>query len=162
MPLFKLAITLLTLAATTAAQVPADSWPQFRNTPALTGVSPSVLPADLKLQWTYETGSTVESSAAIVDGTVYVGVSNGDLLAIDAASGKLKWKYTGANPDYGIGESSPAVANGTVYVGDLEGIFHAVDAASGKPKWTFKTQAEIKSSPVVVGNRVLNRSSTSR
>mgnify|MGYP003347569740 CR=1 FL=1 len=34
-------------------------------------------------------------------------------------------------------------------------VFHAVSAATGKALWTFKTLAEIKSSPVVVGDRVL-------
>ena len=35
------------------------------------------------------------------------------------------------------------------------GILHAVDAATGDVAWTFKTGSEIKSSPVVVGDRVL-------
>ena len=34
-------------------------------------------------------------------------------------------------------------------------MLHAVDAATGKARWTFKTGAEIKSSPVVAGDRVL-------
>ena len=110
----------------------ASSWPQFRNTASLTGVSSSALPATLKVLWTYDAGSAVESSAAIVDGTVYVGASTGELLAIDLASGKAKWKYRAATPDFGIGESSPAVAGGVVYIGDLTGVLHAVDAATGK------------------------------
>ena len=72
-------------------------------------------------------------------------------IALDVATGKLKWKYRAASSDIGIGESSPAVAGGIVYIGDLAGVFHAVDAATGKARWTFKTGAEIKSSPVVVG-----------
>ena len=32
---------------------------------------------------------------------------------------------------------------------------HAVDAATGKAAWTFKTGGEVKSSPVVAGDRVL-------
>ena len=143
-------VTLVTPQA-----VPVSSWPQFRNTPTLTGVSPSTLPATLKVLWTYDAGGAVESSAAIVDGTVYVGASTGELLALDLASGKAKWKYRAANPDFGIGESSPAVAAGVVYIGDLTGVLHAVDAATGKVRWTFKTGSEIKSSPVVAGNRVL-------
>ena len=35
------------------------------------------------------------------------------------------------------------------------GVVHAVNVADGKPVWTFKTQSEIKSSPVVVGDLVL-------
>ena len=42
-----------------------------------------------------------------------------------------------------------------MYIGDLSGVFHAVDAATGKVRWTYKTQAEIKSSPIVVGDKVL-------
>ena len=37
----------------------------------------------------------------------------------------------------------------------LAGLLHAVNAADGKRLWTFKTEAEIKSSPVVAGDRVL-------
>ena len=49
-----------------------DAWPQFRGNPQLTGVAASTLPATLKLLWTYEAGDSIESSAAIVDGAVYV------------------------------------------------------------------------------------------
>jgi len=156
MTMIRTTVALLALGVLAAsAQSPSASWPQFRNTPTLSGVAAVALPASLRVQWRYEAGSAVESSAAIVDGTAYVGTSAGELLALDAATGALKWKYTGANADYGIGESSPAVAGGTVYIGDLEGVFHAVDAATGRAKWTFRTKAEIKSSPVVAGNRVL-------
>jgi outer membrane protein assembly factor BamB len=133
----------------------ASNWPQFRNTATLNGVTSSSLPATLKVLWTYEAGSAVESSAAIVDGVAYVGTMAGTLIAVDAATGKLKWSYTATSDDLGIGESSPAVAGGLVYIGDLAGVFHAVDAATGKVRWTYKTQAEIKSSPVVVGDKVL-------
>ena len=32
---------------------------------------------------------------------------------------------------------------------------HAVDVATGKAAWTFKTDGEVKSSPVVAGDSVL-------
>ena len=90
----------------------ADEWPQFRGNPQLTGVTASVVPATLKLLWTYEAGDAIESSAAISGGSVYVGAQTAELLAIDLATGKLRWKYKAQD---GIGESSPAVANGVVY-----------------------------------------------
>ncbi len=134
--------------------IQAQDWPQFRGNPTLTGVATSSLPDTLKLLWTYDAAenekdkmdASIESSAAIVGGVVYVGSMSGYLLAIDLATGKEKWKYKAAQQ---IEESSPAVASGTVYVGDLSGVFHAVDAVTGKAKWTFKTGGEIKSSPVV-------------
>ena len=111
-------------------------------------------PATLKLLWTYDAGDLIDSSAAIVDGVVYVGGGDGDLLALDLATGKLRWKYATGNL---IGESSPAVGPDAVYIGDLGGLVHAVSLRDGKPLWTFKTGSEIKSSPVVVGDVVLDR-----
>jgi eukaryotic-like serine/threonine-protein kinase len=40
-------------------------------------------------------------------------------------------------------------------VGDLLGVFHAVNAGNGQGLWTYKTNGEIKCSPVIVGDRVL-------
>ena len=51
------------------------------------------MPAALKVLWTYEAGDAIESSAAIVDGVVYVGSQTGELHAVNLADGKLKWKY---------------------------------------------------------------------
>src|SRR5205807_3968037 len=56
-----------------------QDWPQFRGNHALTGVATSALPDTLKLLWTYEAGESIESSAAIVNGVVYVGSTNGNL-----------------------------------------------------------------------------------
>lgn len=126
---------------------PASEWRQFRGNPRLTGVSASTPPATLKLLWMYDAGDVIDSSAAIADGVVYVGGGDGDLIALDLASGAVRWKYTTGNL---IGESSPAVGPDAVYIGDLGGILHAVSTRDGKALWTFKTTSEIKSSPVVV------------
>ena len=107
-----------------------SSWPQFRNTPTLTGVAATTIPDAPKLLWTFDAGGAVESSAAIVDGTVYVASNFGELVALDLASGKPKWRYRAIGENLGIADSSPAVAGGTVYVGDLDGVLHAVDAAT--------------------------------
>jgi outer membrane protein assembly factor BamB len=138
--------------ARTAEENKTDAgWPQFRGNPELTGVARCSVPAALKLLWTYEAGDAIESSAAIVNGTAYVGTQASELLALDVRNGALRWKY---QTDQGIGESSPCVAGGIVYVGDLLGTFHAVQSHDGKKVWTFKTGSEIKSSPVAIGDRV--------
>jgi outer membrane protein assembly factor BamB len=130
-----------------------DAWPQFRGNPLLTGVSKTDVPKNIRLLWTYEAGEAIESSAAIADGTVFVGTQKGELIALDLGNGSVRWKYNAAQE--GIGESSPCVSNGVVYVGDLSGVLHAVSARDGRRLWTFKTGGEIKSSPVIVGDRVL-------
>src|SRR4051812_43290064 len=77
-----------------------DEWPQFRGNPALTGISASVPPQQLKLLWSYEAGDAIESSAAIADGRVFVGVGSGHLIAVGLQDGKLLWKYA---VDQGVG-----------------------------------------------------------
>jgi outer membrane protein assembly factor BamB len=143
---------LLFPCASRAQDTPADNWSQFRGNPSLTGVSQANVPSSLKLLWTVEAGDSIESSAAIVGSTVFVGSQKGELLSVNLDNGAVYWKYTIDSP---IGESSPAYSNGVVYVGDLGGWFHAVNATDGKKIWAFKTGSEIKSSPVVVGDRVL-------
>jgi outer membrane protein assembly factor BamB len=141
-----------TQAPAASAAAPADAWPQFRGTLGLSWRSASTVPDSLKVLWTWEAGEAIESSAAIANGTVFVGVASGELVALALDSGAVRWKYP---VNLGVGESSPAVAGGKVFVGDLEGVFHAVHVADGTRAWTFKTGSEIKSSPVVVGTRVL-------
>src|SRR5688572_28154784 len=95
----------------------ADAWPQFRGNPQLTGVAASAPPSSLKVLWTFEVGESIESSAAISNGTVFVGSQKGELLALNFNDGTLRWRYQAARE--GIGESSPAVAGDTVFVGDV-------------------------------------------
>src|SRR6476660_1959772 len=88
-----------------------EAWLQFRGTPQLNGIAVSSLPAALKLLWTYDAGDSIESSAAIANGAVYVGSQSADLLALDLDTGRLRWKY---HVEDGIEESSPAVHDGLV------------------------------------------------
>jgi len=150
--IFLIFLILLFPLCVIAQETPADNWSQFRGNQRLTGVSDSQVPAELKLLWTYEAGDSIESSAAIVGSTVFVGSQKGELTSLNLENGSVYWKY---KIDDSIGESSPAYSNGVVYIGDLGGWFHAVNASDGKKLWAFKTGTEIKSSPVVVGDRVL-------
>src|SRR5712692_3115400 len=150
---YTILIVVASIVAATA-QTPATNWSQFRGNARLTGETTSAPPAALKVRWTYEAGEAIQSSAAIVDGGVYVGSSKGELLALDLETGALRWKYATGEGGF-IGESSPAVSDGTVFVGDLTGTIHAVGARDGKRLWTFKTDGEVKSSAAVVDGVVL-------
>src|SRR5574338_1088412 len=147
MRLLKTLLLILCLAVSAFAQeTPADNWSQFRGNHSLTGVSQSNVPTSLKQLWTYEAGDSIESSAAIVGGTVFVGSQKGELVALNLENGNVYWKYSTGAP---IGESSPAYSGGVVYIGDLGGTLHAVNAPDGKRLWTARLGSEIKSSPVV-------------
>ena len=127
------------------------NWKSFRGNPQLTGVADSLLPDNPQLLWTFQAGDMIESTAAIVDGTVYIGALDGILYAIDARTGEKQWTYQ-AN---GSIKASPAIHNGIVYFGDGDGVFHAVDISTRKMKWQFSTEGEIISSANFAGDRVL-------
>jgi outer membrane protein assembly factor BamB len=73
------------------------------------------------------------SSPVVAQGAVYFGSGDGNLYALDANSGELKWKFKTGD----VIHASPAYADGTVYVGSWDSFFYAVDAATGKEKWRF-------------------------
>jgi outer membrane protein assembly factor BamB len=129
-----------------------NSWPLFRDDPQATGVAPGELPEKLEPLWTFSTEKGgFESTAAIVDGTVYIGSTDGKLYALDFESGKKRWEF--ATP---LGFSASAAVRGErVYIGDADGMFYCLDAASGKRLWEFQTDAEINSSANFHNDNVL-------
>lgn len=74
------------------------------------------------------------SSPAVAQGKVYFGSGDGNVYALDAASGVLQWKF----PMRDVVHASPALADGTVYIGSWGGDFRAIDAATGQSKWLFQ------------------------
>jgi outer membrane protein assembly factor BamB len=100
--------------------------------------------------WRYATGGDVLSAPAVVQGVVYAGSDDGNVYALNAATGAKLWSYTTAAPV----ESSPAVAKGTVYVGSDDHNVYALNAATGAKVWAFTTGAAVASSPSVVNGVV--------
>jgi outer membrane protein assembly factor BamB len=100
----------------------------------------------------------VPASAAVEDGDVYVGSSDGFFVnAVEAASGKEKWRFATPRAVF----SSPALAAGVLYFGtgdcyDLRapGSFHALDAATGRELWKLEVPAAVWSSPLVADGTV--------
>jgi eukaryotic-like serine/threonine-protein kinase len=98
---------------------------------------------------------SILSSAAVSDGTVYVGSRDAHLYAVDAANGMLKWSFDYEKDNNTWSVSSPAVRDGVVYSATSDGHFvHAVQAADGKELWRFQTSGPIWSSPSVAGPMV--------
>src|SRR5205809_7150583 len=81
------------IEAKTPVQPAADAdWPLFRGDPLQTGVAKSTLPDKLEIRWKVDLKKGIESTAAIVKDTVYVGCYDEHLHAYDLATGKLRWK----------------------------------------------------------------------
>jgi outer membrane protein assembly factor BamB len=132
------------------------AWPEFHHDVGLTGaqtyetvLTPSTV-SKLGLKWFFPTSDVVDSSPVVADGMVYVGSQDGNLYAIDAATGKGAWSF----PTGGPVTSAPAVANGRVFVYSAGGIIYALDSASGKELWQRSAGADSNSSPVAADGMV--------
>ena len=75
------------------------------------------------------------SSPAVSNGTVYFGSGDGNVYALDAAAGTLKWKFQTGD----VVHASPALADGLLFIGSWDTFFYALDAATGAERWRFKT-----------------------
>lgn len=81
---------------------------------------------------------------------VFFGSSDGNVYALNAKDGRLKWKFA----TRGMVHSGPALYRGVLYVGGWDTYLYAIDAETGKEKWRFKTGNEpfmsgIEASPAV-------------
>ena len=93
-----------------------------------------------------------QSSPAVVDGVVYTGCRDAQLYALDAETGKQKWKFDNAL-SWVI--SSPAVADGKVYFGTSDSsLFHVVDAMTGSSIVKQDAKAYTFSSAAVTNDTV--------
>jgi outer membrane protein assembly factor BamB len=99
------------------------------------------------------------TSSPVVDrGRVYFGGGDGNVYAVDAVSGGLRWKFHTGD----VVHSSPAIAGNTLYIGSFDTWLYAIDADRGIERWRFKTgedpvnhnQTGITSSPVIVDGTV--------
>lgn len=83
---------------------------------------------------TAEDGSTkIYKVVVSANATVFLGSTDGNLYAVDAATGTLKWKYNTGSERV----ASPCYYNGILYAGTKNGYLHAIDAATGTLKWKF-------------------------
>lgn len=99
-----------------------------------------------EIVWNTLIGKVSESSPAIGEGIITFGTDGGDIIGLDASTGKEKWRYNTGVTDI---KSSPAIADGTVFIGSNDGSLYAISADKGALKWKYSTNDNILSSPSV-------------
>lgn len=92
-------------------------------------------------RWTYHSGvtATFQATPIVVDGVMYVSLPFSGVAALDAATGRERWRYTHvsrtAKPCCGPANRGVAVDGGMVYVGTIDGRLVALDAGTGAVRW---------------------------
>lgn len=80
------------------------------------------------------------------------GTDEGDLKALEIASGKVAWTWTPATRPYGRMHSrSPAVLGDRLFYGGPDGKVYALDAASGKVLWERDLGCNVTSALLATG-----------
>ncbi|HET9629645.1 MAG TPA: PQQ-dependent dehydrogenase, methanol/ethanol family [Novosphingobium sp.] len=123
----------------------------------------------LGLAWYYDidVGGSSMTAPVAADGVLYFAAGRSQVHAMDAATGKLLWKY---DPNVGElagdrmrpawGSRGIAYAKGRVFVGTMDGRLIALDARTGRELWTAMTVEKgdgryITGAPWVFGNKVV-------
>jgi outer membrane protein assembly factor BamB len=79
------------------------------------------------------------------------GAMTGELVAIDASSGAIKWQQEFSSAAFG----APTVVNDLVFATAFEGTVHAFEAASGNEVWVGTLPASINTSVSISGDTVI-------
>jgi quinohemoprotein ethanol dehydrogenase len=138
----------------------------------------------LGLAWYYDTDSlpgTLEASPVISNGILYGTLTWGVVFAVDAGTGKERWRWdpqvghqnfppgsagnpnkvrTGPSLCCGPGNRGVAVYDGKVYVGTLDARLVALDAETGKIDWEVETADKntdysITGAPLIVKGKII-------
>jgi quinoprotein glucose dehydrogenase len=95
----------------------------------------------LAVAWTFDTGETggLQTSPIVVDGILYGITPTQNAFALDAATGKLLWRFdsgiTGTQPDRGLAYWTDGQSR-RILVGVMN-FLYALDAATGQPISSF-------------------------
>ena len=97
---------------------------------------------NLELKWVFQARSfeKFEATPLVVDGVLYTVQQPNDIVALDAATGRVFWTYnytpsTLARPCCGRVNRGVAIAGDTLFMGTIDARLIAVDAKNGKPLW---------------------------
>jgi outer membrane protein assembly factor BamB len=118
----------------------------------------------VKEVWSRGTGkgagkSGVRLAPAVRDGKLYTIGVDGEVSAIDAASGKSLWNHDLKKMRLSGG---PGAGDGLLVIGGLDGDVIALDAANGAERWRVRVSAEVIAAPVIDGANVYVRTNDGR
>ncbi len=136
----------------------------FRHSP-VTNITPETV-KNLHVAWSLPTGTTgqFEVSPVIYGGVMYVTTSYNRLMAVDAKTGQLLWRYDVTLPDdlrlcCGSANRGVAIGGDLVVMATLDAHLMAFNRMTGKLAWTvelanYKDGFSATAAPLIVGNTV--------
>ena len=128
-----------------------EDWAMFMHDVHFSGKSPDqTLKPPLKPRWKFKTGGPIHASPIIVDGTLYVGSTDGKLYALNAKRWEVKWTFQSGDAI----RYPAAVWNNQVYFSARDNRVYALNAKTGELIWKFKSETWMDSPPVISNGQV--------
>ena len=97
---------------------------------------------DLELKWVFQAGTTLKFQATplVVDGVMYLTEASNDVVALDAKTGRVFWRYEHRLPERinvccGRLNRGVAMLGDRLYQGTLDGRLLALDGKTGAVLW---------------------------
>ena len=87
-------------------------------------------------------GGQLEGTPIVVDGIMYVSTGTRSVLAIDAGTGTVKWRYRPESPGPTGGNKGVVVAEGKVFFGRRDNVLVALDQETGTVVWETQLPTE--------------------
>lgn len=112
------------------------------------GADAGVLYPAAKIHFALSVGPIASSPVIADDGTIYVGTTDGKLVAVPKDGSAIAW--TASTHDT-LGSSPALGQDGTIYVGSTDGFLYAF-APSGASTWKLDLGAPVHGSPAVGGD----------
>jgi len=122
---------------------------------------------NLELAWVYQVKSLekFEATPLVVDGVMYTVQPPNDVIALDAATGRVYWIYPytpskDARPCCGRVNRGLAILGDTLFMGTIDAHLIALDARTGKPIWNTEVASAaagyaITHAPLVLKDKVI-------
>ncbi len=155
-----LALALALLCGPAGGAETSAAWPTYRHDASRSGIASEGLAPPLAPAWTFLPPLPPEHAwgdpqpkpiehnlelprlrfddayhVAAGHGAVYFGSSaDGQVYALDAATGALRWRF----PTEGPVRCAPTLAGGRLYVGSDDGRVYCLNAGDGTEVWTFE------------------------
>ncbi|MBA4388312.1 MAG: hypothetical protein C0404_10050 [Verrucomicrobia bacterium] len=109
----------------------ADDWPTFLRDPARSGATQAGPSGSLpEITWSSDVGMNPTAPVA-AGGLVFAGSGDHHVMAFDAASGQLRWKFTTGGPL----RYPPTFAEGLCLAGSSDGWIYALNTETGALVW---------------------------
>lgn len=122
---------------------------------------------NLELQWIFQARSLekFEATPLVVDGIMYTVQAPNDVVALDAATGRVFWAYSytpeqTARPCCGRVNRGVAIHGDTLFMAAIDAHLIAIDAKNGRPLWNVKVAKPesgyaMTVAPLVVKDKVI-------